>query len=1127
MALQLILGSSGSGKSHYINHKIIEESIQHPEREYLVLVPEQFTMQTQKELVQMHPGGGILNIDVLSFQRLAYRVFEEVGGDSRRLLEETGKTLVLEKVVQSRKKELGYLGSQMHKPGYIKEMKSLISELMQYGVEEQGMEKLLGEAENKALLFQKMKDVQVLYRGFRKYLEDRFLTAEEVLDLLCRRIGQSEKIRKSVIVLDGFTGFTPIQYKVIEELLVLSPRIYVTVTLDEREEPFSPGKVYHLFSMSRQMCCTLRELAGKTKTRIAQPYVVRAGEHSRFAESPELNHLEQNLFRYKKAVYQGECQDIQMFTAANPLREMTEVSRRIARLVRERGYRYGDIAVITGDLETYANYATQVFEEADIPCFIDQKHSVLMNPFVEFIRSALDVMTQNFSYESVFRHLRCQMTDVMSEEADRLENYVIALGIRSYKKWNEKWVRLYRGLPPEEIGELNSIREKVLETLTPFAEAYKKRGNTVREYTHALYTYITRNDIQKKLKVQEQGFARRGDQAMEKEYAQIYGIVMNLLDKLVEILGEEKVSQKEYMQLIEAGLSDASVGIIPPSADQVLVGDMERTRLKDIKALFFVGVNDGIIPKNTGSGGILSEPDREFFKDQGVALAPTPKEAMYMQRFYLYLNLTKPSCQLCLSYSQANAQGDAMGPAYLTGSIRQLFPALDIVDVGESEKITDFERPQDSLDALVAGFRRFTMGEPQQEWKELYNWFAAQEEYQEFIRNLIDAAFYRRPSDKISASVAKALYGEISMHSATRLEKFSACAFAHFLQYGLALAQRQEYEFTPADMGNVMHNALEHFSGELKQNGLQWKELSDEERERMVDISMSSVVDDYGNTILHSSARNEYMINRVRRLLNRTVWALQNQMVNSEFTPEGFEVSIGGGRIDRLDICELGDKVLVRIMDYKTGGTTFDLLSVYHGLQLQLMIYMDGALEIERKNHPDKAVEPAGIFYYNIKDPVVKADVSSAKEEVERQIMRELRMNGLAAADKSVLDKMDSTLESLPVSFNKNGSFSKTSSVATQEQFQLLERFVKEKIKNIKTTIEQGEAEIAPYELGRKNGCMYCPYSAVCGFDQKVPGYEYRRLSQYAAEEIWQVIAEVNNREMREEAAREDGNDMD
>lgn len=1103
MSLQFILGSSGSGKSYYGYQTIITESICHPDTRYFVIVPEQFTMQTQKTLVEMHPGKGILNIDILSFERLAYRVFEEVGGDNRKLLEETGKSMVLRKMVQIHQKDLPYLGSQMKKPGCLDEVKSLISEFMQYDVQESDLSEMLSKTEDKKLLQMKLRDVGTLYQAFRSYLEGHYMTGEEVLDALLKVLPLSSKIKNSVFLLDGFTGFTPIQNKVLQELFILCKKVYVTVTLDERENPFAAGKPHQLFYMSRKMIHTLAKL---TKD-MDEPVRISGGEHSRFSQTPALKFMEKHLFRYRKALYDKDQEEISIFSAATPLKEMEEAARRIARLVRERGYRYGEIAVITGSLQEYASLAGQVFEETGIPYFLDEKHTVLMNPFVEYIRAALEMTIKGFPYESVFRFLRCGMSDLTRREIDRLENYVIALGIRGYSRWSEKWVRIYQGMEPGDIGEINEIRERFAEEVKELAEGFGGGRKTIREYCHCLYTFIVKSRIQEKLKKREQYFAEIGDKAMEKEYAQIYGIIMNLLDKMVEILGEETVTRTEFQQLLETGLSEAKVALIPPSMDQILIGDMERTRLKDIKALFFVGVNEGSIPKNTDAGGILTEMDRDFFGEQGIELAPGPKEQMNMQRFYLYLNLTKPEEYLCLSYCRSSAKGEAAGPAYLIGTILNMFPKLEAENAESPEEPLDcLETPGTSLDYFLDGLTEGRNDNPI--FRELYSWYLKSPKYGAVVRRLVDAAFYRKPVDCISRSVAKVLYGEVSPHSATRLERFSACAFAHFLRYGLQITERAEYEFRAMDMGNIIHRSLEDFAVEVRNNGLNWKTISDEDRNRLADKCLDKIALDYGNTILQSSARNAYMIERTRRILHRTVWALQEQLKQGEFYPEGFEVAFGGGRIDRVDVLEDENKVLVKVIDYKTGNTSFDLVALYHGLQLQLMIYLDAALQVEKKKYPGKEVEPAGIFYYNVKDPMIEETIEADVEQVTGKILKELKMNGLLQADPQVAVKMDQSLSSLPAAFNKDGSFRKSSSVATREQFDILNRYVKKKIAGIQEAILDGEAEVSPYELGRRNACTYCAYQGVCGFDKKMPGYEFRKLKAFSDEELWKAFTE-------------------
>ena len=1104
MSLQFIIGGSGSGKSCYAYQNIIEQAGQHPEKFYYVIVPEQFTMQTQKTLVEMSPGKGILNIDILSFERLAYRVLEEVGGDSRTLLEETGKSMVLQKMVQQHGKELSYLGGQMRKTGYLDEVKSILSEFMQYDIQDSDVEEMIRDSADRTLLQMKLKDVSVLYQAFKGYLKDHYMTGEEVMDALEKALPFSGKLKNSVLLLDGYTGFTPIQMRVVGELLTVCEKVMVTVTMDAAESLTTRGKPYQLFYMSRQM---LHGLSGLTRD-IEEPVLLKDVRKSRFAKAPALHFLEKNIFRYRKNVYKNSQDEICMFAAVNPLSEMEETARRIARLVRKKGCRYGEIAVITGNLEEYGKLARQVFEESGIPYFIDEKHTVLMNPFVEYFRAALEMAVQDFTYESVFRYLRCGMSCVTREEADLLENYVLALGIRGFKHWDEKWVRIYRGMPPESIQTLNEIRECFADETRELALSFKGGKKTVREYCTILYEFAVKSQVQQKLKDQEKKFRELGDKAMEKEYAQIYGIVMELLDSMVEILGDEVVNRQDFRQLLETGLTQAKVALIPPSMDQVLVGDMERTRLKDIRALFFVGVNEGNIPKNTSGGGILTELDREFFEEKGVQLAPGPKELMNMQRFYLYLNMTKPRELLCLSFCQSDSQGKALSPAFLVNNIQDMFPEMEIRQCGDLNNPMELlELPGISMDY----FLRELSGEAYQQnpvFQELYSWYLESPVYRTVVEKLVRAAFSERPSDQIGKAVAGILYGEISPYSATRLERYAACAFAHFLQYGLKVTERAEYEFRAMDMGNVMHMALEKFAVELRKEGLDWAELTEEERNQLIDSCLDQVSADYGNTILKSSARNEYMIERTRRILHRTVWALQEQLKHGDFRPEGFEVIFGGGRIDRVDIMEEPEKnrVYVKVIDYKTGNTSFDLLALYHGLQLQLMIYLDGALQVEQRKYPDKEIVPAGVFYYNVKDPMIQEKIHADVESVSSQMLKKLKMNGLVQADDDVSFRIDNTLSSIPVSVNKDGSFSRRSSVASRKQFDALGAYVRQKICDIRESILDGNAAVEPYELGKKNACTYCAYSTVCGFDRKIPGYEFHRLPSFSESDLWKKI---------------------
>ena len=993
MALQFIMGPPGSGKSHYLYEKVTKASLEHPETNYIVLVPEQFTMQTQKDLVMASPRKGIMNVDVLSFGRLAHRIFEETGGNQRKVLDDVGKSFVLRKIAGDCEAELRVLGSNLKKTGYIGEVKSVISEFTQYDIQEETLEQMIEEVKDSSNLYYKLQDIKTIYHGFREYLREKYITGEELLDVLCTVVGKSKILKDSVVVLDGFTGFTPVQNKLLRELFGVCKKVVITVTMEQKENPFSYKHPYQLFALSKQMVTSLITIAKETKTDVEEPIYLYDRPIYRFRENTALAFLEAHLFRYSKEQYEKEQDRIQVYCAKNPKEEVDFAAQKIRNLARTRGYRYREIAIIASDLNTYGNQIEKIFGEYQIPIFMDHKRSILLNSFVEYVRSLLAMVEQNFSYESVFRYLRTGLTGFSDEEIDIVENYVIALGIRGYKKWQEKWIRRARGMEETELERINDIKERFLIQVEDVTMVLTKRNKTVSEVTKALYDFLVKEELQKKVKEYEIRFGNDGELALEKEYGQVYRIVIELFDKFVELLGEEQIALKEYCELLDAGLEEAKVGVIPPSLDQVVAGDIERTRIKDIKAVFLLGANDMYIPGKENAGGILSEHDRELFQKGGVVLAPGAKEKAFIQKFYLYLLMTKPSEQLYVTYSKVSADGKTLRPAYLIQDLRRMYKKMEIQDADcqpDKKELT----PKSGFAYLIEKLQKKHEGLGT-EWQELYTWYRQNPKWRKKIEQIVEACFYEKPKDGLTTRTAQRLYGTILENSVTRLEKFSACAYAHFLSYGLNLREREEYTFQAIDLGNIFHSAIEHFAKKLEAEGYTWTTLPEVRREELIEESVEESIVDYGNTILYSSARNEYIIKRLKRMMRRTVWALTKQLEKGDFMPGGYEISFGGasglstsdialdghgrmrlrGKIDRVDICEDEDNVYVKVIDYKTGAKAFDLGELYYGLQLQLVLYLNTALELEsRKNH-GKTVIPAGIFYYQMKDPTGKENI--------------------------------------------------------------------------------------------------------------------------------------------------------
>ena len=551
MSLQFIFGNSGSGKSHYLYQQIVEESIRHPEKNYLVLVPEQFTMQTQKDLCMAHPRGGIMNIDVLSFGRLAHRVFEETGKERQPILDDEGKNLVLRKIAGNYEDELTVLKGNLKKQGYISEVKSVISEFTQYGIDFEQLDSFMEGLNSESYLYYKLKDIRKVYEGFEDYLHDKYITKEELLDVLSQNVAEAKMLKDSVIAMDGFTGFTPVQNRLIGELLKVCDKIMLTVEIDRREDPFVYKHPYQLFALSKQMVTSLTEVAQEVKVEIDEPVWLCKNPPYRFKENPEMAFLEEELFRYSRRKYSGEkMQSISLHEVHTPQEEAQYVAEEIRRLVREEGYRYREIAVIASDLNTYADSLEKACERYEIPVFMDHKKSILLNSFVEYLRSLLVMVEQNYTYESVFRYLRTGLCGFTRDEVDRLENYCLALDLKGFKKWDQVWVRKTPMTKKEELEELNQLRVRFVEKLTPLHTVLKKRRKTVKEITLAVYEYLVQEKIQEQLAELEQKFQEEGELALAKEYAQIYRIVLELFDKFVELLGEEEIPLKEYCELL-------------------------------------------------------------------------------------------------------------------------------------------------------------------------------------------------------------------------------------------------------------------------------------------------------------------------------------------------------------------------------------------------------------------------------------------------------------------------------------------------------------------------------------------------------------------------------------------------
>ncbi len=1124
MSLQFVFGGAGTGKSFFLNQTMVREAEENPGGQFFAIVPEQFTMETQRELVMLSSGHSIMNIDIVSFERLSYRVFEELSCMPGIILDDMGKSMLLRKACASVEKQLQVYKNHLDRAGFIEQLKSTMSEFGQYRIGEEELSGLAGKTENRPLLNRKLKDLLLLFGAFRDAMGEGMITAEELLPSLCRVIPRSRKLRGSVITLDGFTGFTPAQYQVIGELLRCCKSLRVAITIDCGGNIWKAGKQDDFFALSRKTAAMLNKMAAEAKA--GREEDVLLSEPLRVLKGSELAFLAKRLFRDGGEAFPGETREIFLSGEASPSEEVRAMAERLAALVREEGYRYREIAVVCGDMEGYRPLLSQAMAEAGLPAFLDDKRSLLTNPAVEYMRAALEAVEKDFSYESVFRYLKCGFLSFEEDVLFELENYVLALGIRGHRRWEEPWELLYKGGEHVNLVVLNEARQRAAVPLLVLRETFKKKGATVREMTEALFRFLEEGAVRERLLAMAAGFLREGSYSLAKEYEQAYGQLLELFDRIVGLLGEETLSVKTYNDVLDAGCREIRVGVIPAALDRILVGDVERSRLKDIKVLFFIGVNDGNVPKRKRQGGLLSELDREDLAPY-AELTPSRRESSLIDKFYFYLTVTKPSHRLYISYAAADETGEKKNPSPYLGYLRRLFPELSS---GRQEKPLVLTKLL-AFQMLAEGMEEYREGRASGLWNALYGCLLEEEGNRKLLEKLTGAAFFSYGGDQISRAAARALYGDPLTGSVTRLETYASCAYAQFLTYGLRLVKRREFEFAALDMGNVFHRAIELCFRYAAEDGTAVSDLDGAGRRALVERAMEEAAGAAGGNVLHASARNEYLLSRMGRITEKTVWALGEQLKAGEFKPAAFELKFapgesaamrialrdGGsmqlaGKIDRVDLFEEADKVYVKIIDYKSGGMDFDLNAVYGGLELQLVVYLDAVMRQEQRKHPDKEIVPAGMFYYQVQDPILERKGADGGSEAE--FLEALRPKGVFNGETvSLFQKEfqeDGKSRWIPAVMKDGVPVAGKSAAISGKQFEHLRNFVYRQMEQFGSAIAAGEISARPYRRKDRTGCDYCEFRSVCGFDRKLSGYEYRRFAEKAPEDIWRELAEAD-----------------
>ena len=880
--------------------------------------------------------------------------------------------------------------------------------------------------------------------------------------------------------------------------------------------------------------------------------------------NPALQHLESYFDSRPVQRYKGEG-SIHLAEAVNRRAEIEGVARNIRRLVHEENYRYRDIALLMRNGQDYHELIETIFQDHEIPYFIDQKRTMLHHPFVELIRSVLEMINSNWRYEPVFRAIKTELlfplgqkVEKLREQMDLLENYVLAFGIKG-DKWTkrEQWkYRRIQGLELENMAQtdkerkieqiLNELRLIVTEPILRLSRRLKKAVNG-RQLGEALYLFIEELDIPAKLEKWKTAEEEKGNLVKAREHDQAWNAIIDILDQFVEILGNEKLALPTFSKILEAGLESLRFSLVPPAMDQVLVGDLERSRLSNVKAAFIIGLNEGVLPKKFTDDGILADEDREKIIQNGLKIAPTSKTRLLDEEFIAYLAFTTPSHQLYISYPLANEEGNALMPSLYIKRMQDLFPEhdrlvymTDPVELPETEQLPYISHSNRSLSYLTSQLQMKKRQYPVADfWWDVYNWYVEGANRTSALR-VLSSLHYSNAVKQLSEDLSQELYGDTIQASVSRMELFHSCQFSHFAQHGLKLRERQVFRLEAPDIGELFHAALKYIAETVMDSKISWSDLTREQSEQLAKEAVEILAPKLQHEILNSSNRHTYIKRKLEQIISRASIILSEHAKVSGFSPVGLEIAFGPkrelpplsfklrngtkmeliGRIDRVDKAKDDHGVYLRIIDYKSSAKELNLSEVYYGITLQMLTYLDLIVHHSTTLIGEEAT-PAGVLYFHVHNPMISAKKILTLEDIEKELFKKFKMNGLVLGEENAVKMMDLNLDSgstsniIPAKINKDGSFAKHSKVASKQEFEGISDYLHHLYVKTGNAISEGNVALDPYKLKDRIPCTFCSYKPVCQFDESMEENHYRLLVPRSKEQALEL--------MKKEVSSDDG----
>ncbi len=1132
--MKLIYGRAGSGKSEYVLNEVAK-SINDGNKKIYIITPEQFSFTTEKRLLEKieknHRCGATLNVEVISFERMAYRVINELFNNDKIKLENSSKAMIIFDAINKNKKDLKFLGSNLEN---VDTVITQITEFKKHNISVKMLENQVDNT-NDEYLKAKLRDMLIMYKAMQSKLTDDFIDENDLLTILAENIENSHLFDNSIIYIDEFAGFTKQEFSVIEKLEKIAKELYITICTDELRVTKKPEN--DIFYDNKQTVQTLKQIAD-----IDEENQIKLSNSYRF-KNEELKHLEQNLFSIPYKTYNKETENIELYNAENQYEEIEHISEKIFTLVRDNGYRYNDIAVICNNIDTYSSMIKAIFMEHQIPVFIDEKKDVTQNVLIKYAISVLEIFSKNWTYESVFNYLKTGIIKI--DDIFELENYCLKWGIKGTKFYKEKWNFEKDHSENENIDD-NFVKDNNKDNNKDINEKNLKEGNTDINFTKDQEMIIIPL-LELKEELKGNMTAEKMSQIIYSFYkTQIFGIdqelnirtnnnnnftyndenveawnlIVDALAEISNVFKNQKMNFDEYSKILKTALQSKEIGQIPSNQDSVIVGAVNRTKTHKVKAVFIIGVNDGVFPSKISSEGFFNDKDRENLKKENFELAKGTIEKMYEENFNIYKALTTAEEKLFISYSSSDTDSKALRKSLLISKIKRIFPKI-------KEETKDLKQNILTKDST---FLKLLENINNKEWAEVYEWYKNNEK--EKLQSAVEGLNYTNLPQRIEKENIEKLYGNNMKTSVSKLETYMSCPFSYYLKYGLKINEKEKLEIKTIDTGSFMHEVIDEFFKRLNQDfendgNIENKDeknidnIEEKDIEKLVEKIVNEKLENASK--FNQTAKYRVLVQRLKRVITISLKYIIQTLKNSKFKVLGTEVKFDNdkdskyppiemkldngktvsiiGKIDRIDIAKMPDGKFIRIIDYKSSTKDIDLNKFIAGLQLQLITYVDATCKNEN-------AIPAGALYFSLLEPKI-AQRNISKEEIEDILRKNYRMNGLVLANVNVIKAMDTKLEDgksdiVPVSL-KNGEINgRSSSTVTQEEFENLQKYAVKLIKQISKQILSGNIDLKPYYnvKGKTTPCIYCAYKSICQFDQKLKNNYYRVIPNDSKKDI-------------------------